>query len=138
MKTIEQFYAEIKDNEELRQAFREALESGTVEAFLKEQQVEATSEEIEAFVKTKMCELSDEELEAAVGGLKKTMNGKAYECTVNYTKTKYTGLLFLCPDCGRTVYLRNNGWRCDSCNKSWYYWQDLDLNLESGLWCPVK
>lgn len=68
MKTIEQFYAEVKDNKELQQAFQAAVEGGTAEAFLKEQQVDATLEELEAYGKTRIDELSDDELDHVAGG----------------------------------------------------------------------
>lgn len=68
MKTIEQFYAEVKDNKELQQAFQAAVENGTAEAFLKEQQVDATLEELMAFGNTKRGELSDDELDNVSGG----------------------------------------------------------------------
>lgn len=68
MKTIEQFYAEVKDNKELQQAFQATVGGGTVEAFLKEQQVGATLEELEAYGKPKSGELADEDLEAVAGG----------------------------------------------------------------------
>lgn len=70
MKTIEQFYNEAKENIELQAAFAEAVKSNTVEAFLKEQQVDGTLEDVENYAKAhfKKGELSDEELEAVSGG----------------------------------------------------------------------
>lgn len=68
IKTIEQFFAEIKENEALQKAFQAAVENGTAEAFLKEQQVDATLEELMAFGNTKRGELSDDELDNVSGG----------------------------------------------------------------------
>ncbi|MGN1405498.1 MAG: hypothetical protein ACI4WM_04460, partial [Erysipelotrichaceae bacterium] len=69
MKTIEQFYAEVKDNKELMKAFQEAIDNNTVEAFLLEQQVDASLQELEAFGKTKSRVLSDDELKHVDGGI---------------------------------------------------------------------
>ena len=70
MKTIEQFYNEVKDDNDLQAAFAEAVKNNTVETFLKEQQVDGTPKDLEAFGKAKvaMRELSDEELEQTAGG----------------------------------------------------------------------
>ena len=68
MKTMEQFFAEVKENRALQQAFQAAVTSGTAEAFLKEQQVDATLAELEAYGKTKSGELADDELESVAGG----------------------------------------------------------------------
>ena len=73
MKTIQELYAEIMANDELKKAFVEAMKAGKLEDFLKERGCEATEEEVKEFVETKAAsdapiELSDDELELVAGG----------------------------------------------------------------------
>ncbi|MBR4575980.1 MAG: hypothetical protein IKO25_02145 [Clostridia bacterium] len=71
MKTIQELYNEIMENQELKAKFIEAANAGKQEAFLKEQGCEATLEQVAAFLKAKAEEdapLSLDELENSAGG----------------------------------------------------------------------
>ena len=71
MKTIQELYNEVMENQELKEKFIEAANAGKQEAFLKEQGCEATLEEVAAFLKAKNEEdapLSLDELENSAGG----------------------------------------------------------------------
>ena len=71
MKNIQELYSEIMNNEELKAQFIEAAKAGKQEAFLKEQDCEATLEEVQAFLEAKQNQdapLSFDELENAAGG----------------------------------------------------------------------
>ncbi|MBR4575981.1 MAG: hypothetical protein IKO25_02150 [Clostridia bacterium] len=71
MKTIQELYSEVMNNQELKEKFIEAAKDGKQEAFLKEHGCEATLEEVKAFLEAKAKEdapLSLGELENAAGG----------------------------------------------------------------------
>ena len=62
--TLEEFIETSEDNEELKKAFTEAAEAGSLDAFLKSHGVDATQEDLENYVMTgKLGELSDSELD---------------------------------------------------------------------------
>ena len=76
MKTIQELYNEVMENQELKEKFIEAANAGKQEAFLKEHGCDATVEEVVAFLKAKNEEdapLSLDELENSAGG---ECNGK--------------------------------------------------------------
>ena len=71
MKTIQELYNEVMENQELKGKFIEAANAGKQEEFLKTQGCEATPEEVAAFLKLKSEEdapLSLDELENSAGG----------------------------------------------------------------------
>ncbi len=71
MKTIQELYNEVMENEALKAQFIEAANAGKQEAFLKEHGCEATLEEVVAFLKEKSeqdAPLSLDELESSAGG----------------------------------------------------------------------
>ena len=71
MKTIQELYSEIMNNEELKAQFIEAAKAGKQEEFLKANGCEATLEEVKTFLEAKQSEdapLSFDELENAAGG----------------------------------------------------------------------
>ena len=71
MKTIQELYNEVMENQELKAKFIEAAKAGKQEAFLKEQGCDATLEEVAAFLKAKAeadTPLSLDELENSAGG----------------------------------------------------------------------
>ena len=53
MKTIQELYNEVMENQELKEKFIEAANAGKQEDFLKEQGCEATLEEVAAFLQAK-------------------------------------------------------------------------------------
>ena len=80
MKTIQELYTEVMENQELKAQFIEAANAGKQEAFLKEHGCEATLEEVKAFLEAKQKEdapLSVNELENAAGGCSPEMEGIA-------------------------------------------------------------
>lgn len=73
MKTIQELYNEVMENQELKEKFIEAANAGKQEDFLKEQGCEATLEEVAAFLQAKAkaeedVPLSLDELENSAGG----------------------------------------------------------------------
>ena len=69
MKTLEQLYKEILENEELKKAFEQAQKDRKVPEFLKEQDCDATAEDVSAFLANQSGrELTDDELDNASGG----------------------------------------------------------------------
>ena len=71
MKTIQELYSEVLKSEELKKAFSEAVQSKTVEGFVKSQGCEASMEDVAAFLKeqqAKTGELADSELDNVAGG----------------------------------------------------------------------
>lgn len=72
MKTIEQFLYEIMANEETKKKFQAATDEKTIEALLKENEVDCTSDDFRKFFTEKIQasgELSDEALENVAGGV---------------------------------------------------------------------
>ena len=70
MKALQELYAEIIGNDELKKAYLEAAKGGRVAEFLKAQGCETTAEEIGAFLKEKaQGQLSDAELDSVAGGV---------------------------------------------------------------------
>ena len=53
MKTIQELYSEVMNNQELKEKFIEAANAGQQEAFLKEHGCDATLEEVKAFLEAK-------------------------------------------------------------------------------------
>jgi len=73
MKTLEQLYAEVTADENLRKEFFEANESGKIGEFLKAHDCKATLSEFDEFMKNadaKSGELSDDELDNVAAGKK--------------------------------------------------------------------
>ena len=71
MKTLQEIYSEVLKSEELKKAFSEAVQSKTVEDFLKSHGCEASMEDVAAFLKeqqAKSGEVADNELDNVVGG----------------------------------------------------------------------
>ncbi len=71
MKTLQEFYQEITQSEELKKQFAEAAGNNTVVEFAKANGVETTLEEIKAFLQERAGEegeISDIEAENAAGG----------------------------------------------------------------------
>ena len=69
MKTIEELYKEITENEELKKEFEQAQKDLKVPEFLKEHGCEVTEESISAFLANQSGrELTDDELDNASGG----------------------------------------------------------------------
>lgn len=69
MKTLQELYAEIIGNDELKKAYLEAAKGGKIAEFMKANGCDATAEEIKAFLKEKANqELSEEELDNVAGG----------------------------------------------------------------------
>ena len=76
MKTIQELYSEVLKNEELKKDFSEAVQSKTVEDFLKAQGCEASMEDVAAFLKeqqAKIGEVADNELDIVSGGCNATV-----------------------------------------------------------------
>lgn len=90
MKTIEEFYSKVKEDQELQKAVAAAIEAGTAEAYLKEQGVSGTLQELNAYIKAQdrggKIELSDDEMAAASGGRLSWSSHKVYktEAEVDY------------------------------------------------------
>ena len=71
MKTLDQLFAEVLGNDELKKEFATAAKDGKVVEFAAAHDVQTTQEEIKAFLQEqqkKMGELSDEELDNVAGG----------------------------------------------------------------------
>ncbi|MBQ7592917.1 MAG: Nif11-like leader peptide family RiPP precursor [Synergistaceae bacterium] len=83
MKTLQEFYEEVKTSDELKKALAEAAKSGKITEFLKAHDCDATADELKEFVAGKVAqdkpvELSDEELENVAGG---TGTGNSVGCS---------------------------------------------------------
>ena len=68
MKTLQDLYKEIINNDELKKAFTEAAKAGKALEFIKAHGCETTEEELKAFLLKQSGELSDDELDNAAGG----------------------------------------------------------------------
>ncbi len=74
MKTVDEFYEEIRWNKELWEGFSEAVKEGRAEAFMKEHVCDATFEELTSFLQSRQKDREDieqmslEELENVTGG----------------------------------------------------------------------
>ena len=74
MKTLQEFYEEVKKSDDLKKALAEAVKAGKVTDFLKANGCDATADEMKEFVVGRivedkpMRELSDDELEMVAGG----------------------------------------------------------------------
>ena len=70
MKTLEELYKEVMENEELKKEFLEASkDKETMEAFLKKNGCEAGIEDLQTFIKEKaIVEVNDEDLDYIAGG----------------------------------------------------------------------
>lgn len=67
--TLEEFIEQCESNEEVKKAFMEAAEAGSLDAFLKSAGVSATLEDVEQYVMAgKLGELSDKELDDVTAG----------------------------------------------------------------------
>ena len=94
-------------------------------------------------------ELSDAEVSHAVGGADDhTVSqpiiefGNGRSC-IAYQQYRWTGtdnnLKYLCPNCHRPVHY-GAGWRyyCDSCDESWFFEENLEMNMSNGQWKFVR
>ena len=116
-------------------AFQESIGNKTVEAFLSDQQVDASLQELEAFGEAESGVLSDDELKHVESGLMVDRDGEWYEFTGNYSDPKDYNRAYRCPLCGRLVHWGSwSRWYCDPCNASWFYVEYLKLYTDSGLW----
>jgi predicted ribosomally synthesized peptide with nif11-like leader len=74
MKTLQEFYEEVKTSDDLKKSLAEAVKAGKITEFLKAQGCDATADELKEFVVGKtaqdkpMREISEEELEHVAGG----------------------------------------------------------------------
>ena len=73
MKTLQELYSQIKNDDSLKLAFVEAMKSGKAVDFLREHGCDVTAEELEEFLGCKAeqlesLELSDSELKGIAGG----------------------------------------------------------------------
>ena len=68
MKTLQELYKEIINNDEQKKAFMEAAKSGKALEFIKAHGCETTEEELRGFLTSRTEELSDEEMDNASGG----------------------------------------------------------------------
>ena len=73
MKTLQEFYDEVKTSDELKKALAEAAKSGKITEFLKAHDCDATADELKEFVAGKVAqdkpmELDEEALENVAGG----------------------------------------------------------------------
>ena len=78
MKTLEELYNEIMENNELKEECQEAINAGRQEEFLKKHDCSATLEEAIAFVDAKNeqnDEISLDLLESAAGGTENQSSG---------------------------------------------------------------
>ncbi|MBQ7592918.1 MAG: Nif11-like leader peptide family RiPP precursor [Synergistaceae bacterium] len=84
MKTLQEFYEEVKTSDDLKKLLAEAAKSGKITEFLKAHDCDATADELKEFVAGKVAqdkpiELSDEELEKVAGGDGEDLN--SLHCT---------------------------------------------------------
>lgn len=71
MKTISELFEEMQGNDDLRSAFAKAAGSGTLEAFLQDNDCDATASDVQKLLKTaSQEELDDEGLEHVSGGMR--------------------------------------------------------------------
>ena len=69
MKTLEKFYKEVQENEELKKEFVVAFKEGRLEEFLKNHDSDATPADVVAFLKgTKEEVVSEDDLAKVAGG----------------------------------------------------------------------
>ena len=69
MKTIEQSYEEIKNSEELKKQFADALKENKLEDFLKAHDCDASVKDVMTFLNgLKEGELTDDDLDKVAGG----------------------------------------------------------------------
>ena len=69
MKTLEEFYKEVQNNEALKAEFSNAFKEGNSDEFLKKHDCEATTAEVMAYIKgIGSQELSDDDLDMVAGG----------------------------------------------------------------------
>ena len=81
MKSMEELYKEVQENEELKKEFISAFKEGRIEEFLKAHDCDATSADVMAFVTSQRDETATEDdLEKVAGGWCTTCN-----CTHGYT-----------------------------------------------------
>ena len=74
MKTLQEFYEEIKNNGELKKSLAEAVKSEKITEFLKANGCDATIDEVNKFIaentaKDQTIELNEDDLEMVAGGL---------------------------------------------------------------------
>ena len=84
MKTLQDFYEEVKASDDLKKSLAEAVKSGKVTEFLKANGCDATADELKEFVagkaaQDKPIELGEEELEHVAGGFTNTYSANG-EC----------------------------------------------------------
>ena len=69
MRSMENLYQEIQENEKLKKAFITALKENTIEDFLKANGCEGTTADVMKFMNSKKeGELSDDDMEKVAGG----------------------------------------------------------------------
>ena len=69
MKSLEQLYEEIKDNDELKKEFTTAYKEGNVESFLKANECDASAEDVKDYLDgLKENAVSDDDLDKVAGG----------------------------------------------------------------------
>ena len=84
MKTLEELYREVQENEELKKEFVSAFKEGSLEDFLKNHDSEATSADVVAFLKgTKEEAVSEDDLAKVAGGCM-TSHTCAPDCCDSY------------------------------------------------------
>ena len=80
MKSLQELYDEVKDNDALKKSFVEVMREGVVEDFLREHGCEATSEELREFLEGTVSENGPIELSA--DQLAQVAGGTSYYCGV--------------------------------------------------------
>ncbi|MDD5952918.1 MAG: Nif11-like leader peptide family RiPP precursor [Oscillospiraceae bacterium] len=141
MKSFQQFYSEIMSNPEMKDKFF-SLKPEEAEAFAKDHGCDASLEEMEAYMNAQQPytgELSDDALEQVAGGVTQYVDGTYFEFTGNYSNPDDYNRMYRCPECGRLVHWGSwSRWYCDHCNASWYFTDNLKLNMDSGMWRVVS
>ena len=84
MNTLQKYYEKIKEDDEKKRAFVEAMRAGKAEDFLRESGCDVTAEELEEFLagtarQEEPLELSDDEIKEVAGG--STIHSETCYCT---------------------------------------------------------
>ena len=95
MKTLQNLYDEVMDNDDEKMAFVKAMKEGSVEDFLKQHGCNATAKEAEEFLEAKVAEdipieLSEEELDRVAGG------SVSWYCSAKEPETKPSNIQDCC------------------------------------------
>lgn len=86
MKTLQDLYNEIMDNDAEKKAFVEAMKADAIEDFLRQHDCDATAEEIGEFLESKAAE--DSPLELSMDELAEVAGGTESALTFKCTETK--------------------------------------------------